>query len=151
MAVRFTGGGKQSTEIKPPTCPNRPPILSHNVVSNTPPWAVFKFTNSVVICTDCSNCKSNYYMITTTTTLIFSHIVRTLYIWLHSSLLNITHHDCSHWYHVTEVIVELIHFRLKVWQHRTSLMKSFAHFVTLHQLKQWVGVPNVMIFCVPIV
>jgi hypothetical protein len=28
---------KQSTEIKPLTCPNRPAILSHNVVSNTPP------------------------------------------------------------------------------------------------------------------
>jgi hypothetical protein len=36
----------------------------------------------------------------------------------------------------TEVIVELIHFRLKIWQHLTSLMNGFAHFVTLHQLKQ---------------
>jgi hypothetical protein len=36
-------------------------------------------------------------------------------------------------------------------QHRTSLMKGFAHFATLHQLKQWFIVPNVMIFCVPIV
>jgi hypothetical protein len=42
-------------------------------------------------------------------------------------------------------------FRLKVWQHRTSLMKGFAHSAILHQLKQWFGVPNVMIFCVPIV
>jgi hypothetical protein len=28
-------------------------------------------------------------------------------------------------------------------------MKCFALSVTLHQLKQWFGVPNVMIFCVP--
>jgi hypothetical protein len=25
-------------------------------------------------------------------------------------------------------------------------MESFAHFVTLHQLEQWIGVPNVMNF-----
>jgi len=29
--------------------------------------------------------------------------------------------------------------------------EKFAHFVTLHQLEQWIGVSNVMIFCVPIV
>jgi hypothetical protein len=50
-----------------------------------------------------------------------------------------------------QAIAELLHFRLKVWQHRTSLMQNFAHFVILHQLKQWLGVPNVVIFCVPIV
>jgi hypothetical protein len=35
-----------------------------------------------------------------------------------------------------KLIVNLLNFRLKVWQHRTSLMKSFAHYATLHQLKQ---------------
>jgi hypothetical protein len=29
--------------------------------------------------------------------------------------------------------------------------EMFAHSVTLHQLKQLFGVPNMMIFCVPIV
>jgi hypothetical protein len=52
---------------------------------------------------------------------------------------------------IAKVILELLHFRLRVWQHRTNLMKGFAHSATLHQLKQWFGVPNVMIFCVPIV
>jgi hypothetical protein len=30
-------------------------------------------------------------------------------------------------------------------------MQNFAHFVTLHQLQQWLGVPNVAIFCAMIV
>ena len=44
----------------------------------------------------------------------------------------LTNHDCSHWYFI-KLIVELLHFRLKVWQHPTSLMKNIAHSVNLHQ------------------
>jgi hypothetical protein len=41
---------------------------SHNVVSSTP-WAGFELTTLVLICTDCiGSCKSNYYVITPTTT-----------------------------------------------------------------------------------
>ena len=47
--------------------------LSRNVVSSTSfPWVGFKLTTLVVVSTDCTgSCKSNYHMITTTTSLIF--------------------------------------------------------------------------------
>jgi hypothetical protein len=40
-----------------------------------------------------------------------------LYICLYGSLLHIAINAFSNWCHVTKVIVELLHFRLTLWQH----------------------------------
>jgi hypothetical protein len=44
---------------------------------------------------------------------------------------------------IAKVVVELLHFRLKVWQHQTSLMKGFAHSALNLLSEQYQSIPYV--------
>jgi hypothetical protein len=60
----------------------------YHIMLYTSPWSRFELTTSVVIGTDCiGSCKSNYYMITATTT----HQTRFKLYWDSRILLNCSH------------------------------------------------------------
>ena len=70
VAVSFSGGGNRSARRKPLICCKSLTKLYHIMLYRyTSPWTGFKLTTLVVIGSDCTgSCKSNYHMITITTT-----------------------------------------------------------------------------------
>ena len=66
----FIGGGNRITRRKPQTCrKSLTNLITQRCIEYTLPWTGFELTALVILDIDCTGtCKSNYHMITTTTT-----------------------------------------------------------------------------------